>query len=62
MNHAATTVNFALSFADIPGMDGTTSYKLRDMNAHADLGTFTGTWSISNVASHDASFIMITPA
>lgn len=62
MNHAATTVNFALSFADIPGMDGTTSYKLRDMNAHADLGTFTGTWSISNVASHDAPFIMITPA
>ena len=35
---------------------------LRDMNAHADLGSFTGTWSVSNVASHDAPFIMITPA
>ena len=62
MNHAATTANFVLNFADVPGLDGTTSYKLRDINAHADLGSFTGTWSINNVASHDAPFVLITPA
>ena len=62
MNHAATTVNFVLTFANVPGLDGTTSYKLRDINAHADLGSFTGTWSINNVASPDAVFLMLTPA
>ena len=62
MNHAATSVNFVLSFADVPGCDGTTSYKLRDINARADLGSFTGSWSINNVDSHDAPFILITPA
>ena len=62
MNHDSAAVNFVLTFANIPGCDGTTSYKLRDINAHADLGSFTGTWSINNVASHDAVFLMVTPA
>ena len=62
MNHAATSVNFVLNFADVPGLDGTSSYKLRDINAHADLGAFSGSYTINGVASHDAPFMLITPA
>lgn len=62
MNHAATPVSWTLNFADVPGLDGTTSYKLRDINAHADVGPVSGSVPVNNVASHDAPFWIITPA
>ena len=62
MNHGASATTFTLSFADVPGLTGSASYKLRDMNAHADIGTFSGTWSTPSLPSHDSAFIMITAA
>ena len=62
MNHAATAADFTLSFADVPGLSATTAYKVRDVNAHADLGSFTGTWSTTGVASHDSVFLVLTAA
>ena len=62
MNHDSGPANFVVNFADVPGLDAQTTYKLRDINAHADLGSFTSSWSINGVASHDAPFLMITPA
>jgi len=46
----------------VPGCDGTSSYKLRDINAHADAGTVSGSVAVNNVASHDAPFWLITKA
>ena len=37
-------------------------YKLRDLWNHAELGSFTGSWTANNLASHDSAFIMITAA
>jgi hypothetical protein len=34
---------------------------VRDINAHKDLGSHTGTWS-GSVGSHDAAFLMLTAA
>ena len=62
MNHDSAPADFELNFANVPGLDGTSSYKLRDINAHADLGSFTGSWKTTGVASHDAVFLMVTPA
>jgi alpha-galactosidase len=62
MNHDSTSHDFTVNFADVPGLNAATSYKLRDINAHADLGSFTGSWSITGVASHDAPFILISSA
>jgi len=62
MNHAATTAAFTVAFADVPGLSATTAYKLRDAYAHADLGTFTGTYTPPPTASHDSVFLIITPA
>jgi len=62
MNHGTTPVSWTLNFADVPGCDGTSSYKLRDINAHADAGTVSGSVAVNNVASHDAPFWLITKA
>jgi hypothetical protein len=60
MNHDSNTANFVLNFADIPGFSSTTSYKVRDINARADLGSFTTSYTANNVASHDSVFLMIS--
>ena len=60
MNHDSNSANFVLNFADIPGFSASTAYKVRDINAHQDLGSFTGSYSANNVDSHDSVFLMIT--
>jgi hypothetical protein len=62
MNHDGVSHDFTLTFADVPGLDAQHSYKIRDINAHADLGAFTGSWAVTNVTSHDAVFLSISPA
>lgn len=64
MNHGDNAANLSLTFTDIPGLAASPSgnYKLRDLHNHADLGSFSGSWSVANLASHDSAFIMITPA
>jgi hypothetical protein len=60
MNHDSVSADFVLSFSDIPGFSSTTSYKVRDINAHSDLGSFTGSYPAPGVASHDSVFLMIS--
>ena len=62
MNHDSQAANFVLTFANVPGLSGTATYQLRDINTNTDLGSFSGTWSISSVASHDSVFLMISSA
>jgi hypothetical protein len=62
MNHDTASANFVLTFGDVPGLSATTAYKVRDINAKADLGTFTGTYTPASTASHDSVFLMIAPA
>jgi len=61
MNHAGAAADLTLSFADIPGVTCTTC-KLRDIWSHRDLGTFDGSYTAKAVASHDAAFLIVTPA
>jgi len=60
MNHADATASLAMKFSEVPGLK-CTSCKVRDIWNHKDLGTFSNTFSQS-VESHDAAFLMITPA
>jgi alpha-galactosidase len=62
MNHGNATVTLSFGFGEVPGLSASSNYKVRDINARADIGTFDGTYTISNLASHDAAFLMITPA
>jgi len=62
MNHAAAPASLTLTFSQVPGLAAAASYKLRDLHNHADLGTFTGSWTAANLASHDSAFLMVTPA
>lgn len=60
MNHGNDT-DLTLKFSDVPGLK-CSSCKLRDVWEKKDLGTFTGSYTAKAVGSHDAAFLMITPA
>jgi alpha-galactosidase len=60
MNHDTNANSFTINFSDIPGVTCTTC-NVRDLWAHQNLGSFTGSWSVQNLASHDSVFLMITP-
>eukprot|EP00656_Telonema_subtile_P058251 TRINITY_DN9813_c0_g1_i1.p2 TRINITY_DN9813_c0_g1~~TRINITY_DN9813_c0_g1_i1.p2 ORF type:complete len:159 (-),score=47.33 TRINITY_DN9813_c0_g1_i1:251-727(-) len=60
MNHGD-SADLSLTFSDIPGVK-CTSCNVRDVWAKKDLGSFTTTFTAKAVASHDAAFLMITPA
>merc|ERR1711865_490820 len=61
MNHGDTTADLTLDFADVPGVT-CTKCAVRDIWAHKDLGTFTGSYVAKDVASHDSPFLIITPS
>ncbi|KAL1511645.1 hypothetical protein AB1Y20_004937 [Prymnesium parvum] len=61
MNHAPTRRDLRLEFAAIPGVLCTRCH-VRDLWAHRDLGNFSHAYVASDVESHDAPFLLITPA
>ena len=61
MNNDDSAQDLTLSFADIPGVT-CTKCAVRDIWAKKDLGTFDTTYVAKGVASHDAPFLIITPA
>jgi len=54
-----TPANITLTFADV-GLTGAVA--VRDLWAHADLGTFTGTYTALNVPFHGSAFLRLSPA
>ena len=61
MNNAPSAVDLTLTFADIPGVSCLKCH-LRDIVAKQDLGVFAHGYSAKAVPSHDAMFLVITPA
>ena len=61
MNHADKAADLTLTFSDIPTAT-CTKCSVRDVWARKDLGTFDGTFTAKGLASHDAAFLVITPA
>lgn len=49
------------NFKDVPGLKGNT-FNVRDIDAHKDLGSFTGSFSAPAVEGHGAAFLMVTKA
>jgi hypothetical protein len=60
MNAGAATASMEIDFSDVPGVKGT-KFTVRDINAHKDLGSFTGKWT-GEVESHDVAFLLLTAA
>ena len=60
INHAGEAANLSVAFADVPGLNATgrTSFEVRDINAHADLGAMSS--YSQELASHDAAFLLLT--
>jgi alpha-galactosidase len=58
MNSDTATATLELNLADVPGIK-CTKCDVRDVWTMKDLGSFTGTYSVS-VDSHDAAFLTIT--
>jgi alpha-galactosidase len=62
LNAAPTTQSLTVQFSAVPGMSGTATYTARDVYAHADLGTVSGSWTAVGLTPHDSAFIVLTPA
>lgn len=64
MNHDTMAQTLTVTFTDIPGLPSSPSgsYKVRDLHNHKDLGSFTGSFTVTGLASHDSAFMMLTPA
>eukprot|EP00051_Salpingoeca_urceolata_P028432 m.486848 g.486848 ORF g.486848 m.486848 type:complete len:439 (+) comp24640_c0_seq1:103-1419(+) len=60
MNSDSSTQTLSFKFSEVPGVT-CTKCKVRDIWNHTDLGAMDGSWS-GQVASHDAAFLVITPA
>jgi len=61
MNHADAGADLKLDFADVPGL-ACISCKVRDIWNHKDLGTFDSSYTAAALPSHDAAFLVLTPA
>jgi len=61
MNHASGVADLDLSFEDVPGL-ACSRCAVRDIWTHVDLGSFDGSYTAKGVASHDAVFLILTPA
>jgi alpha-galactosidase len=61
MNSDTAAQDLTVNFADIPGVKCTTC-KVRDIWNHKDLGSATTSYTAKAVESHDAAFLIITPA
>lgn len=60
MNADTSSAKMTVDFKDVPGLKGT-KFTVRDINAHKDLGSFTGSWS-GEVEGHDVAFLLLTAA
>ena len=62
INTGAVAQDLSLSFSEIPNFKQGNSVHIRDIWARKDIGTFSGTFTFTKIASHDAAFIMISSA
>lgn len=63
MNNAPAPADLTLSFSAVPGLSASTTYKLRDIWAKADVpGTFNGAYTAPGVASRDSVFLRVSAA
>lgn len=59
MNNAATTTSVTIDFSAVPGLPAAASYSLRDIYNHAELGSFSSSYT-ANLDSHDSAFVIIS--
>ena len=60
-NHGVVPSAAAVDLAKVPGTTcGTGPCAVRDVHAHKDLGSFTGTVPVAALASHDSAFLVIS--
>ena len=56
--------DLTFNLPDVPGIrcarDGNSPCLIRDLNTRKDLGNFTGSYTASQVGSHDAVFLLLS--
>lgn len=62
INLSAGAADLTVDFSAVPGLPcaSASSCKVRDINAKADKGAFTGSYTVKGVASHDSVFVMLS--
>ena len=59
INTDTASEDLAFSFSDVPGLVGNVC-DVRDIWARKDLGSATGSYTVSQVSQHDSAFLMLT--
>ncbi len=65
MNNDVVPNSLTVDFSQVPGLaggGGSTSYSLRDIGNHADLGQFTGSYTAANLPAQGSAFLRISKA
>jgi alpha-galactosidase len=61
INTGGSAATKTITFSQVPGL-GSGSYKVHDMWAGADVGTFSGSYTTPSLQAHDNGAYLITPA
>ena len=57
VNNGDAATDLELQLGDVPGLTAFSTYAVRDVNAHVDLGKASGTYTAKAVGSRDSAFL-----
>jgi alpha-galactosidase len=59
INSAPGTQSLTVQWAQVPGLTAGGTYRVRDVWAHAELGSFTGGYTAVGLTPHDSAFLVV---
>ncbi len=62
MNNAPTSMTLTVNWSQVPGLQASGTYKVRDIWLHQDMGSFTTGYTANNILSHDVAFLRLSSA
>jgi hypothetical protein len=62
MNNDLVSNTLSVQWSQVPGLQAGATYSLRDVGNHADLGSFTGSYTANNVPAQGSVFLRVSKA
>ena len=60
MNNAPVATTLSVNWSQVPGLQATGTYKVRDLWLHQDMGSFSNSYTCTNIPSHDVCFLRLS--
>jgi len=59
INSSPDTQSLSVQWSQVPGLSAGGTYRVRDVWAHAELGSFTGGYTAIGLTPHDSAFLVV---